>query len=380
VIVLLAVRFIDESTGFLAPASVENFRADLGMGYTAAGAMFVTYGIGGVIGNLAVAASDGKSRKPVTVGGAIVLALSMLLIAGATNEWLVIAGTGLVAVGATGLVHGGEIAIANALTAAGEDHRLERTLAAGNLGAVAGDLAGPLVLAGLRAAGVGWRPVFVGAAVMVAGYAIVISTIRFPEPVDGTPDGAPDSAPAPIRKQRLVWFLAMGAFVAMPLDESYLAVVLAFAQASLGWSGAQAAALGLAFVIGGVAAFGVLPPLIERTPLPRLMTVVGLGLSAVMFMAAAGPGWVLIPVGVVHSTLLGSLWLGEQTAVLRANPGREGRTKMIVELLEGSALVFVFGAGSVADRYGLRSAMVAFAVLPLALPVIARVGRAELAG
>jgi MFS family permease len=378
VIVLLAVRFIDESTGFLAPASVENFRADLGMGYTAAGAMFVSYGIGGMVGNLAVVASDGKSRKPVTVGGALGLALAMLLVAAATNEWMVIAGTGLVAIGATGLVHGGEIAIANALTAAGEDHRLERTLAAGNLGAVAGDLAGPVVLAGMRAAGIGWRPVFVGAAVVVAGYAAVIASIQFPDPVHGTTDDSSDARPSPVRKQRLVWFLAMGAFVAMPLDESYLAVVLAFAQASLGWSGVQAAALGLAFVVGGIAAFGVLPPLIERTPLPQLMTAVGLGLSAVMLVAATGPGWTLIPVGVVHSTLLGSLWLGEQTAVLRANPGREGRTKMIVELLEGSALVFVFGAGALADRYGLRSAMVAFALLPLALPVIARAGRDDL--
>lgn len=37
--------------GFLAPASVENFRADPSVGYAGAAAMFVAYGVGGAIGN-----------------------------------------------------------------------------------------------------------------------------------------------------------------------------------------------------------------------------------------------------------------------------------------------------------------------------------------
>jgi hypothetical protein len=97
-----------------------------------------------------------------------------------------------------------------------------------------------------------------------------------------------------------------------------------------------------------------------------------------MLVAAFGPGWTLVPVGVTHSALLGSLWLGEQTAVLRANPGREGRTKLIVELLEGAGLGLVFGAGLIADRLGLRAAMVTFAVVPLLMPVVGRIGRREL--
>jgi predicted MFS family arabinose efflux permease len=121
VLVLLVVRFVDESTGFLAPASVEDFRDDLGIGYATAAALFVSYGIGGVVGNLAVAATDGRSRKPVTVGGAAVLAAALIVLAGSTSGWMMLAGTGLIAVGSTGLVHGGEIAITNALAAADAD-------------------------------------------------------------------------------------------------------------------------------------------------------------------------------------------------------------------------------------------------------------------
>jgi MFS family permease len=366
--VLLLVRFVDESTGFLAPASVEDFRADLGINYATAAAMFVTYGVGGVVGNLAVAATDGRSRKPVTVGGAVVLAAALALISGAAEGWMMLLGTGLLAVGSTGLVHGGEIAITNALAAAGAGDQLERVLARGNLGAVAGDIAAPVALVGLRAAGVGWRPVFLGAAALVFVYVLVLARLQFPDAVNGS-DGS-DEAAIPVRRQRLVWLLAASAFVTMPLDESYLATVLAYAEASVGWSSAQAAALAVAFVIGGVFAFTALPGLIGRTPLPLLLSICGVGLATLMAVAAGGPGWTLIPVGVGHSILLNSLWLGEQALVLRANPGREGRTKLIVELLEGSSLVLVVTFGVVADRAGLGAAMWAFAALPLLLVAV----------
>lgn len=366
---LLLVRFLDESTGFLAPASVEDFRDDLGIGYGTAAAMFATYGLGGVLGNLVVAATDGRSRKPVTVGGALVTALALALIGVSTEGWMLLAGTGLIAVGSTGLVHGGEIALTNLLAADGRDDQLERVLARGNLGGVVGDLVAPLALAGLRLAGLDWRWVFAGAAVGVVGYAIALAPVRFPEPVKAP--GGPGRSVVPVRRQRLVWLLGLGAFAAMPLDEAYLATVLAYAEAVVGWSGAGAAALGAAFVAGGVLAFTTLPPLVGRTPLHRVMTVTGIGLSAVMFAAAVGPGWLLVPIGVVHSVLLNVLWLGEQAVVLRANPGREGRTKLIVEVLEGSSLLVVYAIGVLADRAGLRAAMVAFAAVPLLLPVVA---------
>jgi MFS family permease len=366
-LVLLAVRFVDESTGFLAPASVEDFRADLGIGYGTAAAMFVSYGVGGVVGNIAVAATDGRSRKPVTVGGAATLALALLVLAGAPNGWVMLLGTGLLAVGSTGVVHGGEIAVANALADVGAGGDLERVLARGNLGAVAGDIAGPAALAALRAAGVDWRPVFVGAALLAAGYALLLAALEFPAAVS---DPA-DRDVVPVRRQRLVWILALAAFVAMPLDEAYLATVLAFTETTVGWTDAQAAALGIAFVAGGVLAFTVLPGVVGRLPLERLFTASGVLLAAVMALAAGAPGWVLVPAGIAHSTVLNALWLGEQAVVLRANPGREGRTKLIVELLEGSSLLLVVMIGVLADRQGLRAAMWAFAALPLLLIVAA---------
>ena len=365
---LLIVRLVDETTGFLAPASVERFRSDLGIGYGIAAAMFVAYGVGGLFGVVAVARSDGKSRKSVTWSGAMVLAISLAVIGAAQSAPWLLVGTFLQATGATMLVHGGEISIANALAAAGLGHQLERVVARSNVFAVAGDAVGPLVVAATRVAGLGWRPLFFAVAALVALYGVLLSRLTFPEPVEATSDVGDL---VPIHRQPAVWLIALAAAAMMPLDEAYLATVLAFAEAREGFSSSGAALLGATFVAGGLVSLTALPGVIARTPMATLLTVAAFGLSAVMVVAAVGPGWVLVPVGLVHSGLLMATWLTLQTTVLRANPGREGATKVIVEVLETASFVIVVAIGVLADRAGLRWAMAAFAAVPLLLVPVA---------
>jgi len=265
-------------------------------------------------------------------------------------------------------VHGGEIAIANALAAAGLGHQLERTLARSNVLAVAGDAAGPLVVAATRAAGLGWRPLFFGVAVLVALYGVVISRLTFPDPVEPTVGGGDI---VPVHRQATVWLVALAAAATMPLDEAYLATVLAFAEVREGFSSTGAALLGVTFVAGGLVSLTGLADVIARTSMSTLLTVSACGLSAVMVVATVGPGWVLVPVGLVHSGLLMATWLALQTTVMRANPGREGATKVIVEILETASFAIVMAIGVIADRAGLRWAMATFSVVPLLLVPVA---------
>jgi hypothetical protein len=233
---------------------------------------------------------------------------------------------------------------------------------------VTGDICGPLIVAATRAAGVGWRPLFAGAAVVVALYATLLATKRFPAPVARAEGGADR---VPILRQPTVWLVAMAAFATMPLDESYLATVLAFAEVDRGIGSAATALLGATFVAGGVLTFTALPDLISRTPLHRLLAVSGVGLSALMVVAAVGPAWVLVPVGLLHSALLCATWLGLQALVLRVNPGREGATKLVVEVMEALSFGIVLAIGVLADRAGLDWAMVAFAGVPLLMVPVA---------
>ncbi|HEX4981128.1 MAG TPA: hypothetical protein VFV63_05495 [Ilumatobacteraceae bacterium] len=373
VALLLIVRLVDETTGFLAPASVERFRSDLGIGYGIAAAMFVAYGIGGLFGVVAVARSDGRSRKTVTWSGAMVLAASLAIVGAAQSAPWLLVGAFLDATGATMLVHGGEIAIANALAAAGLGQQLERTLARSNVLAVAGDAVGPLVVAATRAAGLGWRPLFFGVAALVALYGVVISRLTFPAPVVAAAEVG--ERLVPVHRQATVWLVALAAAATMPLDEAYLATVLAFAEVRQGFSSTGAALLGATFVAGGLVALTGLTDVVARTSMATLLTVSAFGLSAVMVAAAVGPGWMLVLVGLVHSGLLMATWLALQTTVMRANPGREGATKVVVEVLETASFAIVLAIGVLADRAGLRWAMAAFAVVPLLLVPVARAYR-----
>jgi hypothetical protein len=169
--------------------------------------------------------------------------------------------------------------------------------------------------------------------------------------------------------------VALAAAATMPLDESYLAVVLAFAEAIRDYSSAGAALLGVTFVAGGLLSLTAFTGLIAPTELSRLLTVSAFGLTGVMLLAALGPGWVLVPVGLVHSALLAATWLALQSLVMRANPGREGATKVVVEVLETSSFVIVLAFGVLADRAGLRWAMGAYALVPLLMLPVATASR-----
>jgi hypothetical protein len=203
----------------------------------------------------------------------------------------------------------------------------------------------------------------------MALYGIMLSRLQFPEPVVAVAD--PGERLVPVHRQAAVWLVALAAAATMPLDEAYLATVLAFAEVYEGFSSTGAALLGATFVAGGLVSLTALTGVIARTPMATLLTVSALGMSAVMAVAAIGPGWVLVPVGLVHSGLLMATWLALQTTVLRANPGREGATKVIVEVLETASFAIVVAIGVLADRAGLRWAMAAFAALPLLLIPVA---------
>nr|MBA3287671.1 hypothetical protein [Acidimicrobiia bacterium] len=265
-------------------------------------------------------------------------------------------------------VHGGEIALANAVTAGDQPASLPRVLARVNLFGGVGDLTGPILIAAGRATGLSWRVLFVVAAVAVATYAVVLARTTFPPPVTERPD---EDAEVPITRQARVWLLGLAALALMPLDESYLAIVLAHAERERGFSSAGAALLAIAFVAGSIAANTVLVPWVERSGAARVLGVSGASISALMLLTAVAPGWALIPIGLAFSGLIGMTWLAVTATALVANPGREGRTKLVVELMEFASLGVVLLLGIVADRAGLSTALLAYAVVPLGLVVAA---------
>ncbi len=367
---LVAVRLVDESIWFLVPGNVEPLRRDLGAGYGTVAAMLAVAMVTSLAANTVIAATDGRSRKPVTVAGTFVVAAALVVQAGAPGPALLLVGGGLLGVGTTWMVSGAEIAIANSVTARDGPAALPRMLARVNLLGTVGDFSGPLLVAAARAAGVSWRVLFLAVALAVAGYATVLAAAAFPPPVR-TPASSADEVP--VSRQTSVWLLGLAAMVLIPLDESYLSTALGFAERERGFSPTAAALVGIAFVVGGLLSDTVLVGWVTRTPTPRLLVITGCGASVVMLLAALAPGWALVPIGIAHSALLGAAWLSVSTATLLVNPGREGRTRLVIEAMEFCSLAVFVPLGLVADRAGVGPAMVGYAVVPLGLVVVGAV-------
>ena len=167
-----------------------------------------------------------------------------------------------------------------------------------------------------------------------------------------------------------MWLLGLAAMVLIPMDESYLSTVLGFAERERGFNPTVAALVGIAFVVGGLLSDTVLVGWVTRSSAPRLLIVTGAGASLVMLLAALAPGWVLVPAGIAHSALLGAAWLSVSTATLLVNPGREGRTRLVVEAMEFCSLAVFVPLGVVADRAGVGPAMVGYAAVPLGLAAV----------
>src|SRR5262245_38910493 len=101
---LLLIRLLDESTSFLLPVHVAQFHDKLRISFSALGVAMAMPSLGALIGNVFVVRSDGRDRKAVAVGGAIVLALSMFISGAAHGVVALCIGSFALGIGSTCLV------------------------------------------------------------------------------------------------------------------------------------------------------------------------------------------------------------------------------------------------------------------------------------
>ncbi len=172
------MRLTDEWFTFLPAGSVEPIRRDLGLTYGQIGAILALIPLaGGLVGGLFAIAADRVSRRALAAGGALGCAAGMACWAGGQGFVALAAGSMLLAMGSDALVSACEVALVDL---AGDD--LVATLAPGTLAAEIGDLLGPLLIAGTAALGWSWRVPFVFAAVVFAGYGLVLAAQPIPRP------------------------------------------------------------------------------------------------------------------------------------------------------------------------------------------------------
>ena len=362
---LLVVRLVDETVAYLPAGALESIRDDLDLTYGRAALLLVLFPAGGVLGVVPTVAADYVSRRFLAVAGAAGYGVGLLVFA-AGAPFAVLAVT-VFLMGAMGdaMVHGAEIALVDEARP-----RLQVALARVNALAAVGDLLGPLLLAGVVAAGFGWQAAFGVAGAMALLYGAWLGAHRFPPP--RPPEHRPLAGVVAAVRDRRVLALGLAGGLLSLLDEPFLAFVVAFLQQERGQDASVANLVAGASVAGGLVAYLVLgrpgrvdslrPGGVAAAVLP--LGVVGLVLApSIVLQGAAGFG-----VGASIATI----WLVVQHARLTVREGQAGTTTAVASSVEMATVAFPLAAGAVADAHGLAVTLWLYAAVAVAVGVVIR--------
>lgn len=261
-----------------------------------------------------------------------------------------------------------------------------RTLARWTLWSVGGDLAAPLILAGLAIVGLGWRAAFVvvGAVLVLAFLALCRADLG-----DGRGSGdedEEDEAPtrglvASLRElvtDKLLVAWVFGCALCDLLDEILVVFASLHLRAELGASTEWQSAVIAAFMVGGIIGLAVLDRLLKiRTE--RYLLVAASAMTFVSFIA-----WVAAPT--LWAALLLAIPVGAASAPLypltaaqayATRPDQSGSVLAAQHLFTPIGLLLPWLIGLVADAAGTHVALALLAVQPIGLIVLVRASRSR---
>jgi predicted MFS family arabinose efflux permease len=361
---LLAIRLVDESVGFLPSGTFEAFRRDLGLTYAQASAVLAAAAPGAIVGNVFAIAADYVSRRVLASGGAFGVAASMGLFAAGHSFAALAVASFLYGMSATAMIDAGELALVDV---AGDE--LAPTLARANLLGAIGDLLGPLAIIVMTAVGLGWRAPFAVAAVVTAAYGVWLATLPLPPPVDDHEREHPARALLTVTRDRRVWFYAGVALLLGPLDEPFLAFLIAFARDVRSLSSAAAVAIAMCSVAGSVVGFARRTSSATATPLVRPATV--MAAAAVVLVVLPWP-LTMAAAAFVFGLGLASFWNTAQAQILQLRPGQTGTVKAVITTIEFAAFGLPIAYGAVADAMGVAAGLSCYAATAIALALLSR--------
>jgi len=370
---LLLVRLADEAGGFLPTGAFESIRADLGLSYTQAGVVLSAIAVGAIAGNGFAVAADHVSRRGICAGGALAYASSLAIFAVADSFAALLAAATVLGVASTAMVDAAEVALVEA--AEGD---LPRALARQNLLGGIGDLLGPAALIAADALGWSWRVVFAAGAVGLLAYGCWVATLRFPPPAAHASGATARDGIRVVLRDPRVWVVGLLGLLLFPLDEPFLAFLIATLEHRGLGRGAATAVAALAIV-------GALVEFARRARVSRPATADALVSSAALLVAttlAVLVPW--IPLVLVAAFVFGAaiavFWVTLQAHMFTLHPGRVGTVKAAVTTIELGGFTIPVAAGAVADAAGVGAGLAVFtavAVALLAVSVLTRAGRRQ---
>jgi predicted MFS family arabinose efflux permease len=314
-------------------------------------------------------AADRWPRRHFVRGGLAAMALSALAAALAPDPLTLSIAVSLVAVASSTAV-----ALSQATLIDLNPEARERTLTRWELMGLLGDLAGPVLLAVLAAAGLGWRAGYAVAAGLLALWALA-SLRPFPTalPVSTEADepGLLAALGTALRDGRLMLWLGASAFCDL-LDEVLMVFASLHLRDRLGAGPTARAVVLAAFIAGGGAGLLYAERLLaRRAPLRVLVLFAAACVVSYLGWLAAQNLWLsalgMFAVGATASPLYPIVTAQAYAAL----PGRSGTVNAAGHLFTPVAMALPWLLGRLADRAGTFAALLVLVVEPLAILVIA---------
>ncbi|HET7855280.1 MAG TPA: MFS transporter [Gaiellaceae bacterium] len=340
-------------------------RSDLGLTYAEIGlllalpnviAAFVEPGFGLL--------ADTRRRRALVLGGGVAYAAALTLVAAAWGFVPLFLALTVLAPSSGAFVGLSQATLMD-LGGDGPERGMARWVAAGSVGVVAG----PLLLAGTLAAGLGWRETFAALAALGACLLLAARMIPF-RPANRTVRDSVREALAALRRREVLRWLVLKDVTDLMGDVLFGFLALYFVDV-VGVGAAEAALAVAVWTAGGLVGDLALVAILRRVPVlvylrvtavaalvvfPAFLLVSGLWPKVVLVavLGAIRAGWYAIPKGRLFAEL----------------PGRSGAALALADLSSLPLSLVPLGVGLLASHLGLGTALWVALLAPIALLVL----------
>ncbi len=366
---LLLIEFFDELHYALGGAALPAIQDDLHLSYAQVGLLLgLPHIIGVAIEWLIMLLGDTHLRKALVIGGGLAVVLAIALIASAPS-FMVILGATILAFPASGAF----VTLAQATLVDQNPQREAQVMARWTLAGSIGNLVGPILLAGVFAAGLTWRWGYWALAAVALPLVLLVLRSPFPKPAAVHANWRAElSALGRGAWQALTNLSLLRWMLLIEIADLLLDIFTSFAPLYFtnvaGMDNTQASLALSLMLAGSLIADAITIPLLERfqgRSLVRWSAVVALALFAAFLLAP----WLLVKIALAMLVKIATLgWYailkGETYAAV---PGRSGTLNAINSLtgLVSGAIPWLVGLA--AEQFGLPTAMWLLALGPICL-------------